>query len=249
MAARPRHIIYGLKHPTTHLIHYIGLTSTGLKRPESYRRSSSPESRARDWVRTIQAEGLNYETVVLEEFTSLRGLPAAECWWIAYGRCSGWPLVNYSLGGTGVRLNNAHVYNEIDARENDERLLLFCKRLYKVDQNRAIEAARRCVSPEAFERFKVNVIDHDLTMPEDPPLRLACPCGQTELLPFQDSDSLTSAVLNLNSHIRDMAQQRREKAHPSITLARLKRVLNRNRLASDFHGLLYTRLEKCNEAI
>ena len=92
-------LIYGLIDPTTHLIRYVGLSSSGLRRPREHRRPSCPNSHCRHWVRQLQNVGLDYDIAVLEVVSNQGELPAAERWWIAYGRACGWPLTNLTAGG------------------------------------------------------------------------------------------------------------------------------------------------------
>lgn len=98
-----RCLIYGLIDPRTRLIRYVGMSSSGLKRPSAHRRASQLVRRTRcvSWIKSLLAEGLDYEIVVLEEVASKTALVATEIWWIAYGRASGWPLTNLTDGGEG----------------------------------------------------------------------------------------------------------------------------------------------------
>ena len=97
--ASPPNLIYGLVDPRTLLIRYVGLSSRGLDRPRAHRRPSCPDTYCRRWVKTLEQQGLTYEIVVLEVIDEASKLPAAECWWIAYGRACGWPLTNLTNGG------------------------------------------------------------------------------------------------------------------------------------------------------
>ena len=96
----PQFLIYGLVDPISLLIRYVGLSSSGLGRPRSHRHKAQNEkTHCRRWVRKLQASGLDYIIVVLEEIEDPIRLAAAECWWIAYGKASGWPLTNIAEGG------------------------------------------------------------------------------------------------------------------------------------------------------
>jgi hypothetical protein len=70
-----------------------------MKRPKDHRRESCPDSYCRNWVKTLQQEGLDYKITVLEVLKSEVELADAERWWIAYGRACGWPLTNLTSGG------------------------------------------------------------------------------------------------------------------------------------------------------
>ena len=64
-----------------------------------HRNKSCSDTHCRRWVRKLQSEGLDYTIAVLEEIADPTKLAEAECWWIAYGRASGWPLTNIADGG------------------------------------------------------------------------------------------------------------------------------------------------------
>lgn len=93
-------LIYGLIDPRTLLIRYVGLSSSGMKRPKNHRKQSCPDTYCRRWVRALQREGLDFEIVVLEIVREETELAEAERWWIAFGRACGWPLTNCTAGGS-----------------------------------------------------------------------------------------------------------------------------------------------------
>lgn len=116
-----RHLIYGLIDPRDLLIHYVGRSSDGMQRPmthaRNHRRSSHHGVRTAVWIADLRSSGHEYAIVVLERIEKPRApstrcwwlddrnpteLPAAEQWWIAYGRACGWPLTNMTAGGDGV---------------------------------------------------------------------------------------------------------------------------------------------------
>jgi len=98
-----RNIIYGLVDPRTLLVRYVGLSSTGEKRPQAHRRYALHENtRKANWIRALLALGLTYEIAVLEEVASKEALADTERFWIAYGRACGWPLTNLTDGGDGA---------------------------------------------------------------------------------------------------------------------------------------------------
>ncbi len=116
-----QYIIYGLVDPRNYLVRYIGQSSTGLIRPSRHknpgvmRYDQGPRS---DWLQELHELGLSYEIVVLEEVIDPYTLELAPCWWnadrnptrlheaerwwIAYGRASGWDLLNLTDGGEGT---------------------------------------------------------------------------------------------------------------------------------------------------
>src|SRR5690349_9842599 len=86
-----KYLVYGLVDPRNHMVRYIGQSSRGMKRPRAHRsKPQSDQTHCARWVRSLHGQGLDFEIVVLECCTE-ETLDDAECWWIAYGRCSGWP--------------------------------------------------------------------------------------------------------------------------------------------------------------
>lgn len=99
-------IIYGLIDPRTRLVRYIGQSSVGIRRPRDHAKPAvlaRNQNYSGNWIRELVRAGLQFEIVVLETLDCVDQLDAAECWWIAYGRASGWPLTNLSTGGHGAR--------------------------------------------------------------------------------------------------------------------------------------------------
>lgn len=97
------YLIYGLVDPSTLLVRYVGLSTSGMTRPNSHRHTrelKKPGHKA-SWIKSLLAVGLDYTIVVLEEVTTKDALGSAECFWIAYGRACNWPLTNLSDGGPG----------------------------------------------------------------------------------------------------------------------------------------------------
>jgi len=120
------HLIYGLVDPRDHLIHYVGRSANGLHRPHQHK-TKHVSAAMRDWQSELTARGLMQEIVVLEvvpterayspavnvflpwwlDGRNTRALSAAEGWWIAYGRASGWPLLNIADGASGGHYHKA----------------------------------------------------------------------------------------------------------------------------------------------
>ena len=121
MASHSEHLlIYALIDPRTRLIRYVGLSSSGLDRPKDHRYQSCSETYCRQWVKSLQALGLDYEITVLETVSSEEELPITERWWIAYGRACGWPLTNLTDGGEHYKLTEEgqrRLRERLDARE------------------------------------------------------------------------------------------------------------------------------------
>lgn len=96
-------LIYGLRDPRTQEIRYVGSSKRGLARPRVHAglaRRGEPGHKA-NWIRSLQADGLSYEIVVLERVQTVADLTSAEMRWIALGKSAG-TLTNLTDGGDGV---------------------------------------------------------------------------------------------------------------------------------------------------
>jgi hypothetical protein len=127
----PAFIIYGLVDPRTLLIRYVGMSSSGLLRPKQHRKQSGPHCGR--WIKQLQRLGLDYEIVVLEVRQSAFDLPAAECWWIDYGKASRWPLTNCRPGG---------LLSKAGAQQLRERLERRAARAKREDEEKKMRAKR-----------------------------------------------------------------------------------------------------------
>lgn len=125
MKKAPAFIIYGLVDPRTLLIRYVGMSSSGLLRPKQHRKHSGPH--CGNWIKQLQRLGHAYEIVVLEVCQSAFDLPAAECWWIDYGKASRWPLTNCRSGG---------LLSKAGAQQLRERLERRAARTIKKDEEK-----------------------------------------------------------------------------------------------------------------
>lgn len=97
-------LIYALVDPRTLLVRYVGKSTRGLKRARQHMQPSQLQKVAyrSAWLRSLVACGLECTIVVLEHLDNASALVDAECFWIAYGRASGWPLTNLTDGGEGT---------------------------------------------------------------------------------------------------------------------------------------------------
>src|SRR5690242_2440771 len=96
-------LIYGLVDPNTSQVRYIGLSSTGFKRPLSHCRPSSVDDTRRGrWLRTLFRQGVKPIIQVLHVAPNKGDLPVLERHWIALGRSLGWQLTNHTGGGEGI---------------------------------------------------------------------------------------------------------------------------------------------------
>lgn len=97
-------IVYALTDPRTGEVRYIGMSTSGLRRP---RRHSMPSQLSRypghraNWIAELKRQGLAFGVAVLCALPSPEHLPAAEIFWIAEGRRLGWRLTNATDGGEG----------------------------------------------------------------------------------------------------------------------------------------------------
>lgn len=99
-----RCLIYGLVDPRTLLINYVGMSSTGMFRPNQHHphKASCKRDNAlmQSWTADLNAARLSFEIAVLQDSTA-ETLKTDERWWIAFGRACGWPLTNLTDGGVG----------------------------------------------------------------------------------------------------------------------------------------------------
>ena len=148
-------LIYGLIDPRTLLIRYVGLSSTGMKRPRqhAHARKKVQPTHCQQWIKALQLLGLTYDIVVLEELEDADALDESECWWIAFGRACGWPLTNLTEGGVPSA-------ETIERRKR--RLAERARRVEsaKTEQHRKLEVQRRAkleyetASIERIRRFR-----------------------------------------------------------------------------------------------
>jgi hypothetical protein len=82
-----------------------------MRRPRQHSKGKSGPH-CKNWVNNLKNQGLNYEIVILE-VTSADAVKAAEVWWIAYGRSSGWPLTNITDGGDDNPMYHAEVKSRV----------------------------------------------------------------------------------------------------------------------------------------
>lgn len=98
-------IVYGLVHPDTKLINYIGLSTRGLTRPKRHNHKYARDSKTPlgCWLNKLHDVNINFEIIVLQilEEKIFDTLQKEEIWWIAYGKSCGWPLKNFTAGGEG----------------------------------------------------------------------------------------------------------------------------------------------------
>lgn len=95
------YLIYGLIDPRDRLVHYVGLSTVGLRRPRAHGRKSDKINDLKlAWIAEMKAVSLTFEIAILAPSTK-ETIKADERWWISYGFLSGWPLTNLTHGGEG----------------------------------------------------------------------------------------------------------------------------------------------------
>lgn len=145
------YIIYGLIDPRTNEIRYIGLSRQGKARP---RQHAYPSHRNRPtpvacWVRSLLAQGIRYQFVILEECKSREELAPAEIKWITDSRARGCRLLNLTDGGEGLQNPSQEVRDKMSAQR------LGTKRPPRSEEwCRNISLSRKGMkpSPEAIEK-------------------------------------------------------------------------------------------------
>jgi len=96
-------LIYALYDPTIGSIRYIGQSCNGMLRPKSHRhKSSSSQPHLKNWVRSLEAKGIEYGIMVVQRCSSQEELNIAEINWIRAMRVAGCDLINKSSGGFGM---------------------------------------------------------------------------------------------------------------------------------------------------
>jgi hypothetical protein len=119
-----QYFIYGLVDPITKHLRYVGLSTTGLKRPRSHispSRLRKDKTHKANWIRQLVKVGLQYEIVIIQSFLEADLLGEAEVFWISYFRNMGYPLTNVAPGGKG--LIGKEPWNKGQTKETDLRLL------------------------------------------------------------------------------------------------------------------------------
>lgn len=160
--------IYGLCHPQTGELRYIGKANKPRARLSSHMRDAAKDANTpcRRWVKKLMTAGLTPEMVVLEE--GCADWDRAERRWIAKARGSSFRLLNISPGGAGPFCTpEARKRNGIAATRNrnpvvHRLLMLFGQNARWLDKHGRPEAAERlryaqtrlrAMSPEAREMF------------------------------------------------------------------------------------------------
>jgi len=99
-----RFLIYGLIDPRDGQLRYVGKSLTGMRRPIVHAepaRLRKDRTYKANWIRSLQAVGLDYEVEVLEECDTVDALNEAERFFIGYFRMVGARLTNLTVGGEG----------------------------------------------------------------------------------------------------------------------------------------------------
>jgi hypothetical protein len=216
-------IVYGLIDPASKLIFYIGCTTKGLQRPKQHRLRGI--AKCREYIVNLQRAGLEYEIAPLESVNDPSALPDTERWWIAYGKCCGWPLTNQRKGG---ELNVEDISDRLRAkrklkenaaadfeRDRAARALNLCMLVYEErGAEAALEDGRRLLPTSHLEWLEVVVVQHYPILREEPFMHLICPCGYN--VRFHDTASMIAAVHHMNGHFRKVAARRKTISEPDM---------------------------------
>ena len=100
-----KYIIYGLIDPRTEECRYIGRSSSGPRRPRRHGDQSCLEKDGTykaNWIADMKRCDIEYEILVLEEFSDQEELIDAERKWIKAAKDMGWRLTNLTDGGEGL---------------------------------------------------------------------------------------------------------------------------------------------------
>lgn len=98
----PSRIIYALTEATDGTIRYVGMSSSGMKRPRQHVAptiANNGNSPKHIWVRSLLANGLRPGIRVLQVCSSEEEMTLAEAEWICRLREQGVPLLNQVAGG------------------------------------------------------------------------------------------------------------------------------------------------------
>jgi len=113
-------IIYGLIDPRTKELRYIGMSSTGLKRPKTHLNPSTynkSNTYVYCWIKSLVKENLQPEIMVIDECSSYIELQDLEIFYINYFKAIGCKLTNLREGGLGGKYGEKQA-PEIIAKRN-----------------------------------------------------------------------------------------------------------------------------------
>jgi hypothetical protein len=96
-------LIYALVDPDSDEVRYIGLSSTGLDRPNEHKKKSNLRgfSHKINWIKSLIERNKMYKIKVIE-YVEPEELNSREMYWIAKYRKHGYNLTNATIGGEGT---------------------------------------------------------------------------------------------------------------------------------------------------
>lgn len=125
-------IIYGLVDPRDGQLRYVGKSVRGLGRPKEHTSRKNERTHKANWIQQLQALGLKYEIVIIQELDGPEILSQAEVFWIAYFRQLGCNLTNATDGGEGTlgrevsaatkELHRQHALGKVATQETRDRM-------------------------------------------------------------------------------------------------------------------------------
>lgn len=126
--------IYGLKDPNTLEIRYIGMTSSGMKRPEAHSTKShlNRKSHRSSWIKSLN--GLKPIIAILE-ICDKRSLKENEIKWIKKAKELGWNLTNHTSGGEGI-------FEYVHTEESKRKISEASKMMWKTNPRVLTDEAR-----------------------------------------------------------------------------------------------------------
>lgn len=94
-------IVYGLIDPASDELRYVGKSINGMRRAKVHVYRKNEKGHCGNWVRSLRAQGLRPDILVIETLETDVELDDAERFWIAYFRMIGARLTNATDGGDG----------------------------------------------------------------------------------------------------------------------------------------------------
>lgn len=158
--------IYGLFDPTdpTH-IRYVGMTRLNALRPQAHwaKRKVKKASHLIHWLRSLEREGRNYGSLVLEtlpEHSSKFFVGCIEQCYISALREIGHQLTNVLSGGQGGGCPGYHHTAEARARISESKKRLYADPLQKLANSQRVTAS---YTPELREIRRKQTLGHTVS--------------------------------------------------------------------------------------
>lgn len=98
----PKKFVYALTDPRNDSVHYVGLSTSGMMRPQQHWSDVFNRNKGkalRPWFEDLVGSGIRYQIKILECCEDIEYLRCAERSWIARYRQAREPLANITAGG------------------------------------------------------------------------------------------------------------------------------------------------------